>query len=131
VRCSTAWSDGGLARIEVPVLLSGVALEEEFRMKRSVLSLIAATLSAAALGHVAARPSAAATDQEVDKAPLMASFSDLKWTDLPERKGMQFSVLSGDPKRAAYTQLRRVPAGTDNTLHRHSSELTNVIISGV
>jgi hypothetical protein len=33
--------------------------------------------------------------------PMMVSFTDLKWTELPERKGMQFSVLSGDPKTGA------------------------------
>jgi len=65
------------------------------------------------------------------KAPLMVSFTDLKWTELPQRKGMQFSVLSGDPKNGEYTQIRKVPAGTDNPLHAHSSELKNVIISGV
>jgi hypothetical protein len=43
---------------------------------------------------------------------------------------MQFSVLSGDPKAGPYTQMRRVPAGTDNPLHSHGSELKNVIISG-
>jgi ChrR-like protein with cupin domain len=64
-------------------------------------------------------------------APMMVSFTDLKWTELPERKGMQFAVLSGDPKTGEYTQIRRVPAGTDNPLHSHSSELKNVIISGV
>jgi len=64
-------------------------------------------------------------------APLMVSFKELKWIDLPERKGMQFAMLSGDPKKGAYTQMRRVPAGTDNPLHAHSSELKNVIISGV
>lgn len=61
----------------------------------------------------------------------MVSFTDLKWTELPERKGMQFAVLSGDPKKGEYTQMRKVPAGTDNGLHSHSSELKNVIISGV
>ena len=65
------------------------------------------------------------------KEPLMVSFTDLKWTELPERKGMQFAVLSGDPKTGEYTQIRKVPAGTDNLLHTHSSELKNVIISGV
>jgi quercetin dioxygenase-like cupin family protein len=64
-------------------------------------------------------------------APQMVSFTDLKWIELPERKGMQFAVLSGDPKKGAYTQMRKVPAGTDNPLHMHSSELKNVIISGV
>ena len=62
--------------------------------------------------------------------PMMVSFTDLKWTELPERKGMQFSLLSGDPKTGSYTQIRKVPAGTDNPLHSHSSELKNVIISG-
>jgi hypothetical protein len=65
------------------------------------------------------------------KAPLMVSFTDLKWVELPERKGMQFAALSGDPKIGPYTQIRKVPGGTDNPLHSHSSELKNVIISGV
>jgi len=72
-----------------------------------------------------------APQKQESKSPLMASFTDLKWSELPERKGMQFSVLSGDPKTGPYTQVRTVPAGTDNGLHSHSSELTNVIISGV
>jgi len=71
------------------------------------------------------------TPKQAQKQPLMVSFTDLKWTALPERPGMQFAVLSGDPKTGEYTQVRKVPAGTDNPLHTHSSELTNVIISGV
>jgi len=66
-----------------------------------------------------------------DSGPLMVSFQELKWTALPERSGMEFALLSGDPKAGPYTQMRRVPAGTANPLHSHSSELTNVIISGV
>ena len=69
--------------------------------------------------------------KQENKTPLMVSFTDLKWVELPERKGMQFSILSGDPKVGEYTQIRKVPAGTDNPLHSHSSELKNVIISGV
>ena len=64
------------------------------------------------------------------KTPIMQSFEDLKWSALPERPGMQFAVLSGDPKTGPYTQVRKVPAGTANPLHSHSSDLTNVIISG-
>lgn len=64
------------------------------------------------------------------KAPMMQSFEELKWSALPERPGMQFAVLSGDPKAGPYTQIRKVPAGTGNPLHSHSSDLTNVIISG-
>jgi quercetin dioxygenase-like cupin family protein len=65
------------------------------------------------------------------KTPLMVSFTDLKWVELPERKGMQFAVLLGDSKIGPYTQIRKVPSGTDNPLHSHSSEIKNVIISGV
>ena len=63
--------------------------------------------------------------------PMMVSLADLKWTALPERPGMQFSVLSGDPKTGEYTQIRKVPGGTDNPPHSHSNQLKNVIISGV
>ena len=72
-----------------------------------------------------------AAPQQERNVPLMVSFTDLKWVELPERKGMQFAVLSGDPKTGAYTQIRKVPAGTDNPLHSHSNEIANVIISGV
>ena len=72
-----------------------------------------------------------ATQKQESKAPLMVSFTDLKWVELPERKGMQFAVLSGNPKTGPYTQMRKVPAATDNPLHSHSSEIKNVIISGV
>ena len=65
------------------------------------------------------------------KTPLMVSFADLKWVELPERKGMQFAALSGDPKTGPYTQIRKVSGGTDNPVHSHSSEIKNVIISGV
>jgi len=65
------------------------------------------------------------------KTPMMIAFDDIKWNALPERPGMQFAVFSGDPAAGAYTQMRKVPAGTDNPLHSHSSELKNVIIKGV
>ena len=98
-------------------------------MKRFLAMLAAVSLSTAALADETPKPAAA--PKEGGTSPLMVSFTDLKWTELPERKGMQFAVLSGDPKTGAYTQMRKVPAGTDNPLHTHSSELKNVIISGV
>ena len=97
-------------------------------MNTLFVMLAAVVLSTTALADESARPAAAA--KEGDK-PVMVSFTDLKWTELSERKGMQFAVLSGDPKKGEYTQMRKVPAGTDNGLHSHSSELKNVIISGI
>lgn len=93
-------------------------------MKRFLVTVAAVALWSPVLADGAAQKGSA-------KAPLMVSFSDLKWTELPERKGMQFAVLSGDPKRGEYTQMRKVPRGTDNPLHAHSSELKNVIITGI
>jgi quercetin dioxygenase-like cupin family protein len=61
----------------------------------------------------------------------MVTLAELKWRELPEKKGTQFAVLSGDPRVGSYTTMRRLPGGTDNPLHAHSSEITNVVISGV
>src|SRR5262245_62367300 len=96
-------------------------------MNRFFLRLVAGSL-AATPAHRAVSTAAAA---QSEKAPMMVSFGELKWRDLPERKGTQFAALSGDPRVGPYTQMRRVPAGTDNPLHAHSSEITNVVISGV
>src|ERR1051326_8105075 len=58
-----------------------------------------------------------ATEKHKDATPFMVSSTELKWVELPERKGMQFAALSGDPKTGSYTQIRKVPAGTNNELH--------------
>ena len=92
-------------------------------MNRFVVALVVVMLSAAVTAEDLVKQGVT--------TPLMLSFSELKWIALPERKGMQFAVLSGDPTTGEYTQMCKVPAGTDNPLHSHSSELKNVIISGV
>jgi hypothetical protein len=92
--------------------------------------LVVATMTLS-MASCATRPHNSTTSADDQRTPLMVSFTDLKWTELSERKGMQFAVLSGDPKAGPYSQIRKVPAGTDNPPHSHSSELKNVIISGV
>ena len=82
----------------------------------------------------AQQPKQMKTDAKQDQtttAPLMISLDDMKWTALQERPGMEFALLSGNPGTGAYTQMRKVPAGTDNPLHSHSNEIKNVIIKGV
>jgi quercetin dioxygenase-like cupin family protein len=72
------------------------------------------------------------TQTETNTAiPAIVSFSELKWTSLSEMPGMEIATLSGDPKTGAYTQMRRVRAGTDNGPHTHSNQITDVVISGV
>ncbi len=73
-------------------------------MKSLLVMLMAASLSTALFAQQVAAPRAASKDR---KSPLMISFAELKWTELPERKGMQFALLSGDPKTGAYTQMRK------------------------
>ena len=90
-------------------------------MTRLFATLVAVVFSLSLLADEPTSPAAAAAKR--GGTPLMVSFTDLKWTRLPERKGMEFAVLSGDPKNGEYTQVRKVPAGTDNPLHTHSSEI--------
>ena len=96
-------------------------------MTKLFVVLVAVVLSGTGFAGDAGSPVAA----ENGASPTMLSFADLRWTELPERKGMEFAPLSGNPDDGAYTQMRRVPAGTDNGLHTHSSEIKNVIVSGV
>lgn len=97
-------------------------------MNRLLLVLAAVSVSIAACSDRTDRPAAS---EDEGGAPLMVSFADMKWTELPEVKGTQFAPLSGDPKTGEFTQMRKIPAGTDNPLHTHSSEIKMVIISGV
>lgn len=100
-------------------------------MNRFFVLLAAVSLSAAALANpqepsktqkAEQQPTPTATPKAGGQAPMMVSFAEMKWVELPERKGMQFAVLSGDPKKGEYTQMRKVPAGTVNPLHAHSSD---------
>lgn len=110
-------------------------------MKRLLVVIVAVILTLTALVVYQQKTTRAQKPKEQSQSsdarkenaqmPVMLSFDDLKWTALPERPGMQFVVVSGDPKTGTYTQMRKVPAGTDNGLHSHSNELKNVIISGV
>jgi hypothetical protein len=50
-----------------------------------------------------------AATSEPGATPVMVSFTELKWAELPQRKGMQFAVLSGDPKSGE----QRINRGTE------------------
>ena len=76
-------------------------------MNKVMMMFAAAALVVAGFAYQATRRSAA---QENNNAPLMVAFADLKWTKLPERPGMMFAGLSGDPTKSEYTQMRKVPA---------------------
>ena len=98
-------------------------------MKRLVGLVAALSFAMLALSEEVVKPTAEREGE--GSSPLLVSYAQLKWIDLPDVKGTQFAVISGDPKTGPYTQMRRIPAGTDNPLHTHSSQITNVIIQGV
>jgi len=67
-------------------------------VQRVFLSLC--LLSFCVLMHVSSRVFSQAQKSETQgmatqgsKAPLMIAFADLKWAELPERKGMQYALL--------------------------------------
>ena len=95
-------------------------------MHRVSLTLLLVGIFAAACATKIEGPEQAET-----KSTNIVTFSELKWTALPEMPGMEVALLSGEPKTGAYTEMRRVRAGTDNGPHTHSSEITDVVISGV
>ena len=96
-------------------------------MKRLVGLMATLGFAISALSQEVVKPTA----EREGSSPLMVSYAELKWVELPELKGNQFATLSGDPKTGPFTQMRRVPAGTDNPTHTHSSQTKNVIIQGV
>lgn len=66
-------------------------------MNRIFAGLAVLSLSAIVFAETVNTPGLATQDD--DNAPLMVAFADLKWTKLPERPGMMFAVLSGDPTK--------------------------------
>ena len=72
-----------------------------------------------------------ATTIPPDKGALARSFEDLKFTALPTNGLMEFAPITGDQNGGAYTEMRRVRAGTDMPVHTHAVEITDVVISGL
>ena len=57
--------------------------------------------------------------------------ADMKWVALPDAPpGPMLSVISGDPKKGAYTAIEKFPGGFSAPLHTHPANHKVVIISG-
>ncbi len=76
--------------------------------------------------------------QRAEAAPMKGGKSfvvtpagDMKWVALPDAPpGPMLSVISGDPKKGAYTAIEKFPAGFSAPMHTHPSSHKVVIISG-
>ena len=78
------------------------------------------------LAAICAATSVAAGDQPARSssvAPIMQSFETLAWSALPERPGMLFAVLSGDPKTALSLFEKGIQAWPNNAGARYLAGL--------
>ncbi len=64
------------------------------------------------------------------KEAILWTPADLKWTDVPEVKGVKQAVLWGDPKKGAHGVYIKFPAGTEVALHTHTYDSRGTVISG-
>ena len=95
------------------------------------LALPVLFLVAAALLPHRAEAGEAKSPQKGGKEFVVWPAADLKWEALPDAPpGPMLSVLSGDPKKGAYTAIEKFPAGFSAPLHTHPADHKAVIISG-
>jgi len=87
------------------------------------------SLLLAAIFSLLASPSFA--DQPAAPTVRSVIAKDIKWADqagMP--KGVQSSLVFGDPKVGPFIVLLKIPAGTTIMPHRHSAEEVATVISG-
>ncbi len=101
-------------------------------MKRSSsrLTLTALTFSVVLLAGLLVRYTMAQAKAPAKKSTILKSAADLKWTDVPDVKGVQQAVFWGDPQKGPSGFLAKFKAGTEVGLHSHTADLRSVVISG-
>lgn len=67
----------------------------------------------------------------VKKEPVLMAAGDLKWVDVPEMKGAQQAVVTGDPTKGAYDAFNKWPGGLEHPQHTHTLTVEAVVVSGV
>lgn len=100
-------------------------------MKRYIIRLLGvAGLSAFSLavfwgaqGEKAAKPAAA-------KKAILRAASEMRWVDIPEAKGAQQAVVSGNPQKGAHSSFSKFPGGTEIPMHTHTAGSRSVVIAG-
>src|SRR6476646_144793 len=100
-------------------------------MKRYMIRLLGvAGLSAfplavfwGAQAEKAAKPAAA-------KKAVLRAASEMKWVDIPEAKGAQQAVVSGNPQKGAHSSFAKFAGGTELPMHTHTAGSRSVLIAG-
>lgn len=97
------------------------------------LTLIIVPRMTSAEGKKPAAPAAAAPAGAADAAGLATTTkaADLKWMEAKGfPKGVMASLVAGDPTKAAYLVLLRIPAGTVIAPHTHTADEGGTLLSG-
>ena len=98
-------------------------------LRRRIQTLAVPVLVLVAAAFLAQRAEAA--PMKGGKSFVVWPAADMKWVALPDAPpGPMLSVISGDPKKGAYTAIEKFPGGFSAPLHTHPSSHKVVIISG-
>jgi anti-sigma factor ChrR (cupin superfamily) len=55
---------------------------------------------------------------------------DLKWSDIPNRPGLQVAAVQGDPSKGAACFFVKFPGNFDVPLHHHTADHRVAVVSG-
>lgn len=103
------------------------------RIASTVLPVLAVAVAATACGNTTAAPTpVTSTPQAPVNAPAISfPAGDLLWRDLPDSGGVKFANVRGElAGHGPYEAFVKFPAGKDNPMHTHTSDLPTVVLSG-
>ncbi len=92
------------------------------------MNTIQKILSIVVIGLVVFCPNADA--QKKMKEPVVWPADDIKWMEVKGAPGIMFANLWGKMDKGAYGALVKFPAGTKHPMHKHTSEIKGIVISG-
>jgi quercetin dioxygenase-like cupin family protein len=94
-------------------------------MYKSIAAVFAMTMTVTAFA-----PLATAKDTKKAGSAVLMAASDLKWSDVANRPGVQRAVLRGDPDKGAHHAMLKLAGGFMVPLHHHSSDHYVTVLSG-
>jgi quercetin dioxygenase-like cupin family protein len=100
-------------------------------MKRYMLRFLGvAGLSVFLLAVLLGAQAEKAAKPAVAKKAVLRAASEMKWVDIPEAKGAQQAVVSGNPQKGAHSSFAKFAGGTELPLHTHTAGSRSVVIAG-
>ena len=102
------------------------------RAKNVLAFAVSFVLATAVLAQGSGEAKAKSDPKAGASAPVFMPASDLKWTDLDPNgaPGVKIVDLWGDHTKGAYGAFIKFPAGFTASLHTHTYDMKNVILSG-